>query len=235
MSGYRLTRFPLPGIFAFVALLWLAFAVVIGLVLTAIAVFGTVTESVWDNAVQVTMWFAFGFTAWMTYKYLPVYVAHGITRREYAARVLGFVGVLAVLMAVLTAIGYLAEAGVYALADWPHSLAAERHFRSATEVPLVLLVQLLNFGAVSAIGALLAAATYRNHLLGVLLLPVAAVAVGAANVLTGTGAGVFLGKFVQLGPGSLAVGAPVCLALIALVLAGTWLLLRGADIRPVTT
>ncbi|MCO1574470.1 hypothetical protein M8C13_01695 [Crossiella sp. SN42] len=232
MSGYRLTRFPLPGIFAFVALLWLAFAVVIGLVLAAIAVFGTVTGSVWDTAVQFTMWFAFGFTAWLTYTYLPVYVAHGITRREYAARVAGFVGGLAVLMAVLTAIGYLAEAGVYALADWPHVLAGERHFRSATEVPLVLLVQLLNFGAVSATGALLAAVSYRNHLFGVLLvLPVAAVAVGAANVVTGTGAGVFLGKFVQLGPASLAVGTPVCLALIALLLGGTWLLLRDADIR----
>ncbi|MCK2239182.1 MULTISPECIES: hypothetical protein [unclassified Crossiella] len=234
MSGYRPMRFPLPGIFAFVTLLWLAYAVVVGLVLTGIAVWGTVSLSVWDNAVQVALWFAFGFTAWLLYTYLPVYVANGITRREFTARVAGFVGVLAAVLAVLTAAGYLAEGGVYALAGWPQMLAPQRYFTAATEVPTVLLTQFLAFGAFSAVGALVGSSFYRDPALGLGSLPVGLAVLYLANIVSGTwvAASVGLSPFDRL---PLAVAAPAGVALIALVLGGVWLLLRNIPIRPVST
>ncbi|MGO1052739.1 hypothetical protein [Crossiella sp. CA198] len=234
MSGYRPLRFPLPGIFAFVTLLWLAYAVVVGLVLTGIAVWGTVSLSVWDNAVQVALWFAFGFTAWLLYTYLPVYVANGITRREFTARVAGFVGVLAAVLAVLTAAGYLLEGGVYAVAEWPQVLAPHRHFTAVTEVPVVLLTQFLSFGAFSAVGALVGSSFYRNAGLGLASVPVGLAVLVVANILAGTWVSGRIG-FTFFGPLPLAVAVPSGLALIALVLGGVWLLLRDIPVRPVST
>ncbi|GAA2777236.1 hypothetical protein [Crossiella cryophila] len=234
MSGYRPLRFPLPGIFAFVVLLWLAFAVVVGLVLTGIALWGTVTLSVWDNVLQAALWFAFGFTAWLVHTYLPVYLANGITRREYTARVAGFVGVLAVLLAVLATAGYLLEGGVYAIAGWPQAVAPHRYFTAATEVPVVLLTQFLSFGVFSAVGALVGASFYRNAGLGVLSLPVGLAVLVVGNLLAGTWLGSGSG-LVLFGPLPLAVSAPTGLALIALVLGGVWLLLRDIPVRTVST
>lgn len=234
MNDVRVTRFPVQGIFWFVLVLWLCLAAAVALVVIGIAVLGTVTGSVWDYANSVTTWFSLGFTSWLTYTYLPVYLAHGITRREYIRLVLGFVLLLTAQLAVLNTVAYLAEAGVFALADWPQEFAPQRQFSSVGELPTLLLTQLLAICAHSALGAVLGAAFYRENGVGLLLILPGLAAMALVNSSTGVWTRTFSGDLDWLMPSSPAAGALICLALIGLEFAAVWLLLRRAPARPVS-
>lgn len=233
MDAMRRARFPMPGIYRFLTLFWLGILGVAALVLLGIALLGTVTGSVWDSAAQAAMWFGLVITAMLVARYFPAYVANGVTRREYVARVWLFAGLFSALLAGLSMAAYLLEWSVYGLVGWPHELTGQRLYRSVTEVPLVLLLQLLNCAAFVALGALLGAAYYRDFRFGLVLTVLGVVPLWISNTLLtnwgGDGRGTWLGDL--RAPAPLAIGTLITLALIGLKLGGMWLVLRRAPVK----
>ena len=67
----------------FLAMVWAVFAAAVLVLIIGIDLLGTVTRSVWDPAVSMVRWFALGYGAYLINRLLPVYVAHGRTRREF--------------------------------------------------------------------------------------------------------------------------------------------------------
>ena len=118
-------RFPVDGFIFFIAMLWVPYFVVVTAITIAINVFGTVSTSMWDPATQIIRWFAFGIGAWMVYVYLPVYIAHGVTRRTYAVKALGFTVAFSTLLAALTTLGFAAERIIYDIGGWPQELSSD--------------------------------------------------------------------------------------------------------------
>jgi hypothetical protein len=51
-----------------------------------IDLWGTVSRSVWDPAVSIVRWLAFGYGLYFINRLLPVHVADGRTRHESPAR-----------------------------------------------------------------------------------------------------------------------------------------------------
>jgi energy-coupling factor transporter ATP-binding protein EcfA2 len=69
----------------------------------------TITESVWDPAVSVVRWFAFGYGLYLLNHLLPLYVAAGRTRREFLGSVARFVAGAGAVLAALLALGFALE------------------------------------------------------------------------------------------------------------------------------
>jgi hypothetical protein len=78
----------------------------------------TITESVWDPAVSVVRWFAFGYGLYLLNRLLPLYVAAGRTRREFLGSVAQFVAGAGAVLAALLALGFALEGMLYRALGW---------------------------------------------------------------------------------------------------------------------
>lgn len=156
--------------------LWVPFALVVGAVIFGIAYFGTVGTSIWEKASQVPRWYAGAVGIHMTALYLPAYIAHGVTRREFARQapvaLLAFCAALAALMT----LGFAIESFVYRIAGWPQTLSSPHLFDSVSQYPMVFAEFWLAFTVWAVGGLLLGAAFYRDNGLGFLMIPVAVAA-----------------------------------------------------------
>jgi hypothetical protein len=193
----------------------------------------TITDSVWDPAVSVVRWFALGYGLYLINHPLPLYVAAGRTRREFAASVALFVaGAGAVLAALLTA-GFALEGLLYRAMGWTQRVEPERLYDGPGQFPLVFVSYWAMLLIWTAIGLLLAAGFYRSG--GGELL---AVLVGLAMVVvTGYGIGFnglpFVGAVVDVADVPLAGTLGLCLAGLLPGAAVTWALVRDIPIRNV--
>ena len=157
--------------------LWIPFAVFVAILIGLVAYFGEIRTSGWEKATQLPRWYAGAIGAYMTALYLPAYIAHGRTRREFLKQapvaILATTTVLAGLMTAGFAFEYLA----YRVAGWPQSLSSTHLFESPTQFGVVFLEFWLAFVVWIVAGTFLGAGFYRNPGLGFLLLPVALLAV----------------------------------------------------------
>jgi hypothetical protein len=182
-SSWSIVRFPQEGALIFAVLLWAGFFVLVLVLTMAIAIFGSVTTSVWEQATQVPRWFAFGTGIWLTGVYLRLHVAHGKTRREFMRQTSVYMVVFATLLAVLTTLGYLLERGVYAIGGWPQAFSREYLFHAADDVGPILLSYLLVFLAWTATGAVVAAGYRRIAGVGLALtVPLGIVLIGLVEI-----------------------------------------------------
>ncbi|MBG0832420.1 hypothetical protein HS041_32460 [Planomonospora sp. ID67723] len=229
-------RFPsrlLAANLFFAALVWVAFYVVVTLITVGIAVYGTLTKSVWEGATQLPRWFALFVGVALIRDFLPLYIAHGQTRRQFGAQAAVTVALYAPFLSALLVLGYLLEALLYHLAGWPQELSSAHLFGSPTQVPLVFAEYLVEFLAWIVAGAFMAAAFYRWRGGGLLSLPI-----GVGLIFLGEAAvgAEFRLPFVRLGldAGS-APGVPVTLAAglgcFLLGLAMTWSIIRDVPLR----
>ncbi|GAA0404658.1 hypothetical protein Acor_23790 [Acrocarpospora corrugata] len=231
-------RFPtrlLAANLALAALLWAGFVVAIGLVTAGIAVFGEVSGSVWEPAAQLPRLYVLFTGVSLVREYLPMYIAHGQTRRQFGGQAAITLAVFAPVLAALMTAGYLLENGFHALAGWPQGLERPHLFTSTTQVPLIFSEYLIEFLAWAVAGALISAAFYRWEGGGLLTIPV-----GVALVLVAAGAAGselripfvsrLMGLRVDLPPGlplTFAAGFGVFLAGLAL----TWPIIRDVPLR----
>jgi hypothetical protein len=215
----------------FLLLCWVVFAALVLVLTFGIDLRATITRSVWDPAASIVRWFALGYGLYLINTLLPVYVAHGRTRREFLASVALFVTVGAAVLAALLALGLAMETVLYRAMDWSHAVEPERLFDSAGQYPLVFLSYWAMLLIWTTIGLLLAAGFSRSggNELVVIALSLAMV------VVTGYGIGFnglpFVGAVLDVADVPLAGTVALCLAGLLPGAAVTWALVRDIPIR----
>jgi hypothetical protein len=244
-SRWTIARHRLAGDVPATVFLWLIFAVIVAAVGVAMAGLGAVTGSVWEPAARIPRWFAAAVGASLTWSSLPVYLAHGYTRREFAMQMPVFIVGFAAALAVLMTIGFAIETLVFRAAGLPSALSTPHLFTSPGQLPLVFVEFLLLLPVWTVAGALLGAAFARNTGLGALLIPAALVMVTMPEFAAGPGnlaPPVFglaplmarsLAVFGRPDP-SLTAALVACVGVVALGMAGVWALIRDIPVRTPT-
>ncbi len=219
-----------------VVLLWAGFAVFVFAMIFAVAAFRPIEVSGWETASQIPRWFAGGVGVYLTAVYLPLYIAHGFTRREIARQqFVATLGTLLVMSALMT-LGYAIERAVYAVAGWPQALTQSHLFDSATSYSLVFLEFLLLFTVWTAAGAFAGAAIYRNPLNWWFAIPVAIAMIGVSEAALNPGffeVVTSLTGWLGLTPGGVSVAASVAIVTgcLTVSLPSTWWLVRDLPLR----
>jgi hypothetical protein len=85
----------------FLLLCWAVFAAAVVALTFALDLRVDLDRSVWDPAVSVARWFALGYGVYLVNRLLPVFVAHGRTRREFAASIAVFMVAASAMVAAL--------------------------------------------------------------------------------------------------------------------------------------
>lgn len=153
--------------------LWIPFVLFVAVLVGLVAYFGEIRTSGWEKATQLPRWYAGAIGVYMTALYLPVYIAHGRTRKEFLKQAPLAIVVTTTVLALLMTIGFGIEYVAYRIAGWPQTLSSTHLFESPTEFGLVFLEFWLAFAVWMVAGTFLGASFYRNPGLGFLLLPVA--------------------------------------------------------------
>lgn len=131
---------------------WIAFGL-------ALAVIGTPTAAViwpdadiilWAASISVLQWFAAATAGIWLYNYLPVYLAHGVTRREITVAYLVFGALATAALFAIAVAGFAAEHAMLALVAEPLDTWGEAFAKSAR----YLLVTPVYFFAGAAVTAL---------------------------------------------------------------------------------
>ena len=219
--------------------LWAVFAVGVAVLCGVVALFTSIRISAWEQAAQIPRWFAAGSGVYLTYYHLPLYVAHGYTRREYTTQVPVVVAAFAAVLAALMTLGYLIETFVYGVAGWTQALTRAHLFDVPDQVPIVFAEFLLAFLVWTVIGALVGAGFYRNGGLGLLLIPVGLLLLGVTEYALGDGFGPMPFGFLRsllrplagIDPGSLAGAATISLGVLVGTAAMTWAVVRDIPVR----
>lgn len=230
-------RFPsrlLTALSFFGAMVWAGFYVLVVAITVAIATFGTLTQSVWEQAMQVPRWFVLSVGVSLVTKFMPMYLAHGQTRRVFGLHAAVSALLLSGFYALLMVAGYLLEWLLYGLAGWPQALELPHLFTEPTQVPLVFVECLTEFLAWTGAGILIASAYYRWRIGGLLL----SIPLGVGLIVLTAGAvgaefGLPLGNL-KLGVDlSSTPGVAIGTGLVAFVLglALSWAIIRDVPLR----
>ncbi|MFY1698263.1 MULTISPECIES: hypothetical protein [unclassified Solwaraspora] len=215
-------------------ILYLAWAVVIGLT----ARLGTVEVSMWANVgLQAPRWFTFVFGITAVGAYLPVFVAHGVTRRDALIGAWGFLLPYAVGFAVMTTVGFGVEYLTFDALGLFGGLTEPYPVDSLGAAAAICLEFTLVYLGYTAAGALCAIAYHLiNPWWATLLLPVALLPAFVIEIGFRTEwAGLVLGRLLGLGDeGHLGAGAIVALATLLVASAVTWVLVRRLPIKKIT-
>jgi hypothetical protein len=235
-SRWELARHRLGDDTVAVALLWTGYFVFVTLVTVVVSAFRPIEISGWEVASQLPRWFVGGIGVYLTAVYLPLYIAHGYTRREFMAQVPAATVVTVALAALLMTVGYGLERIVYAVAEWPQVLQQSHLYTSADQYGLILLEFGLLFAVWATAGALGGAGFYRGPGPGLAVAPVALLMIGFAEavlnpgffeVVTAVAAGFGLQPEGVSPAAAIGVSAAAVLAGAAL----TWMLVRDQPIR----
>lgn len=222
------------------AMLWIwAIFLVLVLILTGVvSAFRTIEVSGWEIAGQIPRWYLGAVGVYLTSVHLPLYVAHGYTRRE-SFRQLAVVGAIIVaIAAVLMTLGFVVERLVYAIAGWPQAIGNPHLFADAAAYPAILLEFVLVFAIWAVGGSFVGASFYRSPTLGMLSIPVGIAGLIVAEGLVAPGfndllgAVPFLERLALPEGGSIALAVPLTVVAVVVLLAATWLVTRDVPLRP---
>lgn len=217
----------------YAALLWVAFVVVVMAVALGIHVFGDLGRSVWEQAGQVPRWFALFVGIALIMEFLPLYIAHGQTRRQFGAQAAVTAVLYVPFLAALMTAGFLLESVLYRLIDRPQALDRVHLYAEPAQVPLVFLEYVVDYLAWISAGTLMGAGFYRWRSGGVLTVPLGVGIVVLGMSAIGTEFRMPLSSFalgldLQRGP-LLTLG--LGLAAFAAGLAVTWAIIRDVPLR----
>lgn len=119
--------------------------------------------------------------------FLPLFVAHGYTRREYTAQVPFFLVAFAVAFSLSMTLGYALEGLIYGWLGWEQGLTNQHLYATPDEYGLVLM-EFVMVGAIwSVVGAALGGAFYRRPALGMVLVPIGIVMIAMVELAAGPG------------------------------------------------
>jgi hypothetical protein len=145
------------GTLGWVWIVWAVAAVVFGGILTAVAIWGEASESLWHQlgaGMQRWLFVALGFT--MVGEFARMLVTNGVTRRQVARSILVTLVVLSLTGAVVALVGYLAEGLVYDRMGWTHGLGDGTALQ-AGELPRLFVDNVLILATYFTVGWLLGA------------------------------------------------------------------------------
>jgi hypothetical protein len=212
-------------------LLWWGAVIAAGFLAIELAAshWGEPDQSIWAYAGTPVRWVMLVLGILAVPSLFRVLVAHGVTRRSFAAAGGAAIGLLAVVTGCFMVAGFLVERVLYTAADQPTTLAEQHLFDSTGQLHLVFAEYALITAAYLATGWLVGAGYLRfGWLRGTLALPAAAIPVAGVEFLLGTG------RTSGWGTGELDITAPalplgvallLAVALVGLgLLAGRWLL-----------
>jgi hypothetical protein len=226
----------LTGHLSFVVLCWLVMLGGVAVIITAIALGPGPDRSIWHYAAtQVPRWFALGLAVDAITTYLRLHLAHGRTRRDFLRQLMPYLVVLPVVMAVLVALGYLAERGTYSLAGWSQNIPDHVLFGATSDffgLASAFSLQLLLW---TVAGALLAAAFTRSTGLGLVSIPVAFGMVALSELLVGVKSVPFFRDVSASWRLDLGLSLSLTLGAAVLGAALTWGIVRDIPLRPRVT
>lgn len=223
-SGFSATL----GIFLAIVV---AIFVVVG---AATAIFGEVETSVWQTAGGGAFkYFPMAIAIMLTPVLLPVYVAQGVTRRQFAIGAALFVVAWTTALTLAMVAGFAVEAAVFAAYGWPHEFVTPHLFDSWTEVHLIVAEYFLLIGAHLVAGWIIGTSYYiLGWFRATLLLPVsAAPALAVEGLLATSWIGAGIAEFTTYSPPRLAVALPTALLVIAAGWAANYALTRSVPIK----
>jgi ABC-2 type transport system ATP-binding protein len=145
---------------------------------------GILRQSVWEGATTPTSWllFAGGIACAMT---VPVFVAHGVTRRTVTSAAGLLAPIVATAGAVYMAAGYLLERAIHPAGD--PRLSGTHLFERTSQIHLMLTEHALLFAGYFVAGWLVSTGYYRFGMLrGTLLLPVTLLPLAGVEVAMDT-------------------------------------------------
>jgi hypothetical protein len=172
MTRWPMLRILLTAHLTFALLMWLGLLAVSALITTGVATFGDVNGSIWHQvAAQGPRWIAFGLGINAITTYLRLHVAHGRTRKDFLRQLWPYTLGLAAVFALLVALSYLVERGVYAVAGWSNELPLPAIFDTTGEFFGVLGSFTLVLLLWTVVGVAMGAAFSRKILLGLLTVP----------------------------------------------------------------
>ena len=210
------------------------------LLVGAVATFGSgdINASGWESAAQVARWYAGGVGVYATAVFLPLFVTHGYTRREYTAQVPFFLVAFALAFSLSMTIGYVLEGLIYDWLGWEQGLTNQHIYGTPDEYGLVLL-EFVTVGAVwSGVGAALGGAFYRRPALGMVLVPVGIVMIALVELAAGPGYAGPLTAVTGLpvlsdifGTPTASVAVAVSVASFLAALALMWVIVKDVPIR----
>jgi hypothetical protein len=217
----------------FALMLWLGFFLFVTVITVIIAVSGNLTQSAWEQGIQLIRWYALFVGVTLVREFLPMYIAHGQTRRQFGAQAAVTIALFAPFLSVLLVAGYLLEAVLYNLAGWPQVLGRPHLFTEPTQVPLVFVEYLVDSLTWIVAGAFMGSAFYRWRGGGLLTIPIGIGLIVLASSAVGTEMRLpFFRDSLSLDlPSSPATALGVALGIFLLGLALTWSIIRDVPLR----
>lgn len=221
--------------FALAALTAVGLFFVIALITLGIDRFETLDMSVWSEAAsQVPRFFVLFIGIHIAMSVLPLHVAHGRTRRDFAIEGAIFAVCYSAGVALLVVAGFGLEALLFRLIDAPQTIPDGHFFSSAGEVHLIFLEHFLMFLGWTLGGTFLGAAFYRfdsNGLFAILLVLLPAVMLDVAIGAKDGPIGGMLNRVVEVGTPVFGVSILMSLAAAAILLAASWPVVRDIPLR----
>jgi hypothetical protein len=215
--------------------LWYFWAIAIPILVVAgvsMAISGHLDHSPWENAeLGGAKYYPFVFGILNTPTMLPLFVAHGVTRRSFSLGAAAFLVLFSGAFALIITLGYGIEYALYPAHHLPIKLVAPHIFSSTTQLPLVFLESLLVLLAHMTSGLLIGSGFYRlGGWRGLpFIIPALLPALGA-DVLLFTGWEGAALHALGVGHPPTPVGVATAVALIAVGLAANVLLVRSVAI-----
>lgn len=199
----------------------------------------TIRSSGWGIVTQIARWYAGGVGIYTMAVYLPMFIAHGYTRRAYLAQLPIYTVAISALIAGLVTVGFLVESWVYDALGWTQQLTGSRLFSSADDLGLIALQFMVLVVIFMLGGALAGAAFYRATWLGMVMLPPLIGVVMLTDAMFGVNDTQVLAQLVEdlgiIGEASQVTGVLGMSVLLAAILAaGVWGLARHLPMRNVT-
>jgi hypothetical protein len=219
---------PTLGIFIAVVA---AIFIVVG---AATAMFGDVEASVWQTAgAGAFKYFPLAIAIMLTPVFLPIYVAQGVTRRQFAVGGALFIAAWAAILTMAVVAGYGVEAAVYRANGWPHEFDTPHLFESWTQVHLVVAEYVMLIAAHMVAGWVIGTSYYvLGWFRATLLLPVTAAPALVVEALLATSwAGAGLREFTTYTPPLVGIAVSGAVVVIGAAWAVNYGLTRSLPIK----
>jgi hypothetical protein len=199
------------------------------------ATFGELTASGWTYAgAGAFKYFPLSMAIMITPVLLSVYVAQGVTRRQFAVGAVLFITAWSLLLALIMLVGYAVEAAAFGATGRPYVFDTPHLFDTWTDVHLVLGEHVTLIAVHMMTGWLIGTTYYvlgwfrATLLLPVTLLPVAAVEVLMPNGWIGRS---LFAEFPAYTPPPVAAAIPLALLVIGITWAVNFILVRELPIK----
>lgn len=237
MTTWIVARTALRGVLPAIAGYWAIMVLVVSVILTSIAFAdGSPDISVWSTSgASAPKYFLFAIGVAQIGQ-LPVYIGHGVTRREFVRGALLYLGILAVIYGGTMALGYAAERPVYVAEGLMAGLEQPYPVQSVAD-GLTVLVEESLVGLVYVLAGWLIGTLFSRlgSWWGLVLLPFCVVPVVVAEIgFDSLWAGYGLNRAFDLEPPPLGIGVLIAVAAIAVMWGAIYALARTMPINKVS-